>query len=257
MPTEKKARELAHLRQFQQVVHNAPKGEPIVGERPDFTIPTADGLMGIEVTEYVRPHIPNPSLSVDRPLQEQDSLKNRIVARAQEIFDAQGSSRLRVQVLFRPRHPVDKKDVEATAVALALLIASLPHTADDNQRFEPTREFPFPAPVSIIFARIVGHERNATWEVVAAGLVRPLSPDDLLAIIRKKESKLEGYRRDLTKIWLLIVKDYRTRASYAELTEAARLHSYRTTFDRVYLLDVFSGECTALPVEPHHGLPAA
>lgn len=224
-----------------------------MGERPDFTLPTVDGHIGLEVTEYFQPHVPNPSLSVDRPLQEQDGLKDRILARAQQIFEAQYSERLRVQVLWRPRQVIDKKDVESISVALAELAASLPVTAADNRRFTSTQDLQFPDPITTIFARLIGPELSSLWQVIGAGLVRPLSPDNLLCIIRDKEKKLKGYRAGLAATWLLIVMDWWTRASYAELTPAAREYVYETAFDRVFFLDVFRNESASLLVQSGRG----
>jgi hypothetical protein len=229
----------------------------LIGERPDFSLPTADGHIGLEVTEYFRPHVPNPSLSADRPLQEQDGLKDRILARAQQIFESKHSERLRVQVLWRPRQVIDKKDVEAISIALASVAASLSVTADEHRRFTSTQDLQFPDPVTTIFARRIGPEFCSPWEVVAAGSVCPLAPDDLLSIIRDKERKLKGYRAGLAAIWLLIVMDWRTRASYAEFTDVAREHVYETAFDRVFVLDVFRNTSTSLRVQSGRGDSAA
>jgi hypothetical protein len=84
-----------------------------------------------------------------------------------------------------------------------------------------------------------------------------LAPDDLLVIIRDKEKKLKGYRTGLAATWLLIVMDWWTRASYAELTDAARGHVYETAFDRVFFLDVFRNESTSLRVQSGRGDSAA
>lgn len=240
----KKERELAHLRRFQRVVAESPQGDPLIGERPDFVLPSPDGLVGIELTEYFRPHVPGL-----RPLQEQDSLKNAFVNHAKRSYENKFDSRLRVQVLFRPRHDIYRKHLSGLAERLADTLGQLALTPDEHRMFVSTKEIRFPEPVSTIFARIVSTEDVSRWEVVAAGSVRPLSPDDLSAIIEEKDNKRLRYRGDISEVWLLIVQDWWSRASYAELTVAAQEAVYRTGFKRVYFLDVFRGHCTELHVE--------
>ncbi len=251
----KKERELRHLRLFQRLCPEAPQSSPESGERPDFTFSASSGRVGIEVTEYFRPHRPNPNLRVSRPLQEQDALKNRVVARAKELCELNYGIRARVQLLFRSLEVVDGRQIESLASAISELIGTLP-LSSEHQRYAPSRELRFPSPLTTVFAQTVPADREPFWEVVAAGSVRLLTPADIRSLVRTKEEKLVQYRRDLSEIWLLIAQDYWSRASYAELSDEAVREVYQSHFHRVFFLRVFQSECVDLPVA-HLGFPPA
>jgi hypothetical protein len=252
----KKEREVRYVRLFQRLRADAPQAEPSPGERPDFTIAIPGGIVGLEVTEYYRPHVPNPNLRHSRPLQEQDALKNQIAERAQELFSAKFDRRVRVQLLFRPLDIVDGREVEELATAIADLVGSLP-LIEEHVRFVPSREHSFPRQLTTVFAQVVAPDRYSYWEVVAAGSVVLLEPAHIIAIVLDKDSKLRNYRRDLAEAWLLIVQDYWSRASYAELSPEALNTIYESGFARIYFLRVFQSECVSLAVRQRISPPAA
>jgi hypothetical protein len=244
----KKERELRYIGLLQRLSPISPRSQAEPGERPDFTFAEPTGRVGVEVTEYYRPHVPNPNLSYNRPLQEQDALRDRIIGRARDLFAQRFGRPVRVQALFRPADVVDGRQVESLAASIAELVGTLPLSAE-HQRFAPSQETPFPSPLTTLYAQTISPDRASTWEVVAAGAMRMLDPGHVLAIIREKEAKLSQYRGDLAEMWLLIVQDYWSRASYGDLSEEARSTVYSTHFHRVLFLRVFQSECVNLEVE--------
>ena len=74
-----KNRERYYLEALRAALPEVPAGEPLEGEPPDFILQGDDGTLGIEITAF---HLPTPD--GQRPYQERQSLKDRIVHRVSE-----------------------------------------------------------------------------------------------------------------------------------------------------------------------------
>jgi hypothetical protein len=91
-----KARERWYVERLQTALPDFPLGDIHSSETPDFTVDTQRGLLGIEVTVL---HLPPPSGK--RPHQEQQSLKDHVVALANRRHAEEGGPALYVWVHFR------------------------------------------------------------------------------------------------------------------------------------------------------------
>jgi len=96
-------------------------GEPLEAEPPDFILQGDDGTLGIELTAF---HL--PTLDGQRPYQERQSLKDRIVQLAERIHHDAGGPALYVMVHFNDHMELDKKDIQPLANAIAASVLNRP-----------------------------------------------------------------------------------------------------------------------------------
>lgn len=237
----KKLREYHQFEIFRKICGSGPSGMACVQELPDFVVRQGGGYIGIELTQYFK-----PTVHGRRPLQEQHSLQAMLVDRAKHLFEETTGDRLRVDVLFRPRISIDKRQAIELASTLAGFVQNCAIT-DIHQRFDPWHAGPGLRPVAAVYARKCNVGLRSLWRIATAGAVRPLMPADIQATIASKEADIPRYDRRATENWLVIILDG-SAASFAELTESARVSEYRTAFNQLHLLDIAGNRCTDLTV---------
>ena len=106
----KKEKERWYLDRFLELLPSTPYSEVIAGERPDFVIQGQQGAVGVELTELHRA-VPEGVT----PVQVQEAMRERVVARAQELFCATDKAPLYASVLFSESKLIGKANVEPLA----------------------------------------------------------------------------------------------------------------------------------------------
>src|SRR5688572_28992801 len=125
-----KDRENRQLTLLRALIPEFPSGAIEPSESPDFIVRNGSAATGIEFTEF---HLP-PSGS-DRPHQEIQALKERIVATAHRIHSEAGGPPLYVSVFFRGSSSLTKSAVRplAEAVYRAVRQAVVPPFPEDSR----------------------------------------------------------------------------------------------------------------------------
>jgi hypothetical protein len=109
-----KLRERFYLDLLRRALPEIPADVPEEPEPPDFLFRTGNGSLGIEFTLF---HLsPAPG---QRPHQERQSLKDRIVSLAQRLHQEAGGPALYVGVYFNENYAIDKKDTARLAREIA------------------------------------------------------------------------------------------------------------------------------------------
>ena len=228
-----KNRELVHLEHFRQVCPVFPQGEIEQAESPDFLVRRDSGLLGIEHTEIFQPGLPHGA-----SLQAQDSLAQRAVCRARELWKQAIGRPLFVQILFNPRVNITKRRVDAVARAIARVVEETSIEPGEHMTLKrnPITRVSFPREVVFIFIRrpLADRDQEDRWCCSSSGFVPSLSPQDIQNVLDKKESKLRNYLLKCPEVWLLIVADALRVPKTVDLSEPALLHCYTTRFDRVF-----------------------
>jgi hypothetical protein len=220
-----------YVAQLRTAVSDFPLGEVVPGESPDFIVRSDKRTVGIEVTAF---HL--PPAAGERPHQEQQSLKDRVVDQARRLHTDAGGPGLYVSVYFGDPVLITKRGARefADAVASIVLETSVPASFDEPVMTVPWHRLP-PGIVGIsIRASIDGRDR--LWSAHAGGWVAPVQPQHIEAVIQRKHGMLSVAKSKCSEVWLVIVNDDFSKAAPVELTEAAARHSYEHAFDRLLWL---------------------
>jgi hypothetical protein len=240
---KKKQRERAILDEFRKVCPDFPPGEIIDCESPDFLLPSTDGTIGFEVTEYIRGQTPRGG----SPLREREKFREKVVLRAQKLFEQRCIVPLNVIVHWLSR-PTPKANPEFLAASIADLVAA--HVPTDTYQkmrldavaLEGTRIED--QVLSISIWRLRPTARNG-WAVMGGAFVG-IPPDELQTAIDGKKAKVAPYRLKCDRVWLIIAAGLVHISSHAEIHEEDLDHVFLTPFDRVFFYDWATSRCVSL-----------
>ena len=227
----KKTRELIHLEHFKEIFPFFPEGEIEKTEKPDFIVHAPHKHLGNEHTEMFQPGDPH-----GESMQAQDSLAQRVVDKANQLYLQNNSQPLLVQILFKPRGIMGKQDVQRIAKMVVHLIEETPIEAGSPNTLRRTRENSEYFPKEIAMVHVYSHPngKENRWVCSSIGFVPQLASEQLQEKIDKKEQKLDSYISKCSEVWLLIVADDLRIPSSVDLTMLAATHHYITRFDRVF-----------------------
>jgi hypothetical protein len=234
--TTKKEVERWQLERFKEVWPAFPKGPIIESEGPDFLVEHDGRLVGVELTQFFREPAPG-----EGPRQEQEQLRRRIVTRAQELFGQRGGPPLAVGVFFSQYQTLSKGDVQPLAMSLADYIASLGVPPESRAVVDAADDEHSSLPEA--FTRLhVGRFDVLTepsWAAPDAGYITDADPGHLQRIVDGKNDLVPTYRAKADELWLVIVAHGFAISSTVTMGADALSSTYRSAFDRVFLLQSF------------------
>src|SRR3954447_22386798 len=100
--TQNEREQYSHILRFKESFSDFPEGIICFDDNPDVLIKTQEGFWGIEHTRLNC-----------RVLKEQESLEQRIVDRAKEIYESSGGPPLYVTALFDSKIRLGVKDIDS------------------------------------------------------------------------------------------------------------------------------------------------
>ncbi len=112
MPLNKKDVELHYFQRFKVLLEPFPSGSILPTEEPDFLVIGTARIIGIELTELHREELPDRN-----PLQATESMRRRVVTRAQEIYVEFGLPPVLCKIFMHDSH-IQKNEVEPLAKAI-------------------------------------------------------------------------------------------------------------------------------------------
>lgn len=227
-----KQRERWYLEQLRQTVDDFPEGAIDLGESPDVIVSSSSKRVGIEITAF---HLPPPP--GERPHQERQSLKRRVVQQAFELHTQAGAPALYVKVHFGDVRVLRKETVRELAKALAAAVqrAQVPLSLADGWILLPYSELPETIVSVRIAASVDGNDR--LWSADDGGWLAPVLPHHIEEVIAAKRTMFETARRRCDEVWLAIVNDAFIGAAQAELSDDAASHAYSHPFARLLWLE--------------------
>lgn len=221
-----KEQERWYLNRFATACPDFPPGEPISHENPDFLVESLSSMIGIELTRYfVRP------AEGERPRQEQENLRSRIVSRAREVLASRDTRRLHVNVQFDFESNLHTRDIDRVAQYLA---GSVEQSSVKQGSFEVI-ESDLPPEVLHVMVWRSKALTDSYWHADDIASTPEVSPEEVQAIIANKEPRLIDYRTSAEKNWLVIVADGSELSSHVDWPAQTLDHVYDSAFDRVYL----------------------
>lgn len=225
-----KDRERRYLSLLRRCVE-LPPGESAEAEPPDFLLGEAPDRLGIELTEY---H--HPASNGVPPFQEVQSLKWRIVERAERIYSELGGPALYLTAFFGPHGRLTKRAVPRIAqdLAEAVLAVRMPSSLQEGSVEIPWDLLPDEIAKAWAHASIDGMDR--LWQPDHTGWVAAISPEHVQAALDRKQRIVPVARRRCDMLWLVVVHNF-TRGAPCELSAEAVSATYTSSFDRVLWLD--------------------
>lgn len=199
-------------------------------EAPDFIIRVNSRLIGVEVTELFISHDRSSN-----PIQTQESISSRIVAAAQQLYQASGGPPAHITVCFGPGEDLRRLNRDRTAKALAAFVHGL--NLSEWQRFDWVSEEldgPLPNEVSFVHALGVPSFDMAHWSVARAGWVAPLAAISLQARVDEKAKRLPTYQDTMAENWLLIVADAMNPSQLIEAKDDFNPRAVSSPFARTF-----------------------
>jgi hypothetical protein len=228
MPSE--IRERHYLAQLRSCLP-LPSGRAEKQEPPDFLLGDPPRRVGIELTEYHHP----PS-SGERPFQEVQTLKARVVALAERLHAQAGGPALYVRCTFGRHGRLTKERVKPIAQTLAGAVLShhVPLSVEEPDVMVSRSLLPQEIAQAHVFGSLDGEDR--LWTADHGGWVAPVRPSDVQREIDRKRRIVEAARMKCQELWLVIVYDW-CRAAPCKLSSEAQEAEYIHPFDRVVWLD--------------------
>jgi hypothetical protein len=227
--------ETQHLQHFIEIYPDIPSGKKEFKDSPDLRILAENEIIGIEHTQIIN--------EKEVGGKAHEVLEERIVRKAQDIFEQENLTPLYVYTHFSKGTKLFKDKVNKIAYSLAMLVLdNLPEKG--QHKFIECWQLPYEFPPEISSVHIWWFEKETTplWAVPRAGMVPDLTSNLIQNIIQRKETLLQKYRKSCDKVWLLIVADGFTPVGHWIVTDDTLNTEYITNFGRVILFENFSGK---------------
>jgi len=199
-------------------------------EAPDFVVQVNGRLVGIEVTELF--------VSQDshgNTLQAQEAISSRIVAKAQELYQASGAPPAHITICFAPN--CDFRNLNRNKVSQQLCNWASELKLSLWQRVDWRPDEPHDLlsdEISFIHALGVPCFSMAHWSVASAGWVAPLTSASLQARIDAKAERLRRYSTVTADVWLLVVADSMRPSSLIEAKPKFEIQTIVSPFSRTF-----------------------
>ena len=241
--SDKKQKERAQLEQLRSLIADFPVGEVIGDEEPDFLI-RGERTVGIELTELHR--LPAAGQA---PAQETQSLHERAIRRASDVYVAAGHPP--VECNFQFREPVSKADVPRLAQVLADLVARIRPEMDEQCSEEFTwdnRDY-FPEVLTYVSVRRYPAIEKTFFGAAGPAPAVPLRVEDVKRVVQAKEGKIPSYRQRCDEVWLVIVVDSEFTSTWFHGDDGSLDSPVGSRFSRILLLSRIGGTVRAMRVE--------
>lgn len=220
--------------EFKAVLPDFPEGNISSEERenPDFIVKRSTGRLGIEVTQLFR-DVPDGK----RPMQEQESLRQRVLNAAHAMYDGQAGPAIWVSVHFSTSVNLTKQRAPQLGEQIARLVLSSLPAPDDSTALEEqgNEQEKFPEEVSLISIRRRSFLTKSSWSDPVAEFVPECQPNAVQSVIDDKNGRYSDYQKEADEVWLLIVADGGNHSSWMDLSESVNMHRFDCKFDRAFL----------------------
>jgi hypothetical protein len=256
-----KKEEKYHLERFAESFSEFPNGirdyAETSADKPDLMVHAPEGIIGIEHTRLFR----IPDSPAEPIMQEQEALQNRIVTGAHEAYQAAGGRAAYLLVYFDERVPLRQAEVVMYSGKLteAMRFLEIELGSESNSKFlienwKYNQRFPngLPPGIHSIHFNYVTKPGFELWGAARTAFIPSLTQERIQAKIGDKEKRLDDYRTRCNQlgrcyqVWLLIVCDLSAPSSHFDLPNDVRAVSYKSNFDRVFLMKLFSNSILPL-----------
>ena len=236
-PHEKKLFERFLLEQFLAAAQIEAEIVDADNEAPDVIIRVDDELVGVEITELFQ-----SQQGASGSLQGQESLTQKIVARASQLYRESGAQHAHVSVLFSLSSNLRKVYREETASRLATFVQAQALVPGQRVQWKPDYVTDtLPEVINYVHMRGVPEASMAHWSSLSAGWDAPMTHQILQARVDEKAALLPKYAQRVKKNWLLLVSDGAKPSQLFELPTREDALAIVSPFDRTFYFSRFKG----------------
>ena len=245
MAASKKDIEVWRLERFKRFIADFPDGRLEPTEEPDFLVHCESRVIGIELTDLHRVTRPGQV-----PQQASEAMRNRVAARANELYDARNQPPAQVTLFLNDRVHIKKAEVEHFAAELVDLVSdNIPAANSSVQVPADWQDFrKLPSILHKVAIRRLDAVTKTFFSAPGATWVASLSREDIVRALKRKEPKLTAYRTCCDEAWLVINADIESMATWFDFDSAPLLESFATAFDRVFVVQHFGGKAHELGI---------
>jgi hypothetical protein len=239
--TAKDDKEWKHFEMFRRLLSDFPAGDVRKIDPPaaDFLVDTPHGPLGIELARII-----------NAPRREQEMLRNAAVDAARLEFMQRGLPVVHAS-FFWSKKPLPKlSESKQLGQALADFVeAHIPRseTAHLKLEWEELRAAGLDGLLSFVHIHRIPGISTLSWgspDAEWVGTHSALVPE----LVAKKMKKLPEYRRFCSEVWLLLIADGEELSGMVDEAALAQ-QVLEASFERIYLLEVFSARLYRLPVQ--------
>ncbi|HWN08618.1 MAG TPA: hypothetical protein VNO50_04990 [Pyrinomonadaceae bacterium] len=233
----KKEIERYHLELFRETCPDFPSGTIVDSEEPDFLVENGSATIGIELTEMYR-----EAPESGRPMQASEKLTDGLVEEARSIHDLRGGPVLTVRAEFDLGSKFGKARRSQVASNLAdLVLANCPDIGDEVKLENNYDDLDvFPEEITRIRIQRSPYRSRSLWTAPHAAFIPSMDVGILQERIDEKNKRAAVYRKRTSEIWLVVIYNLSlSLASSFERCSEAFQQTYRSDFDRTFMLDAF------------------
>jgi hypothetical protein len=246
MTASKKKVERWRLEQLRSFISDFPNGVIQPTEEPDFLVNQQGYVLGIELTDLYR----KAELG-QVPEQAAEAMRQRVVARAQQIYCSWQLPPVLASFFLDDRAHIKKPEVDRLARALANLVAR--NVPEPNSTIDVTRKWNNAPELPGVLRSLSVHRMDAVSKTFfsspGATWVVAITREDIMRALSDKEPRYPIYRGKCDEVWLVINSDIEPMSTWFEFDMAVLTEPFSTRFDRVLLVQHFSGKAHELCLE--------
>jgi hypothetical protein len=206
-------------------------------EAPDFLIGIHEGVVGVELTELFTDRV-----SGTVPLQAQESIAQRVVARAGEIYRTSGAQHAHVSVHFSSGSDLRKLNRDQLSAELAAFVQGQALSVGQLVQWRPDYVArPFADVITFLQMLGVPEASMTHWSAPSAGWVAPLTAEVLQARIDEKGAHLPNYSKRAKENWLVLVSDGARPSQFFDPPTREVASAVSSPFDRTFYFARFRG----------------
>ena len=202
-------------------------------EEPDVLLTFGSHSVGVEVTDLYWNH-PRGR----RPRQEQESLRHRVVALAQQLYADRRLPAVDVSIHFNDQFPLDKSAVGPLAARIADWVAGrIPESGGSfSEEYDWLNREYFPEELHQL--RIYRYESitRPRFSAPDADYVPELTTSDVRRVLDRKNPLYGAYLRRCQAAWLVINVNTSRLSMTFDTNDSVAATMYETPFDRVFII---------------------
>jgi hypothetical protein len=237
MTENKKIRERRFLDEFSNNYPEFPEGEIVDSESPDFLIKQKERIVGVEIVDFIRGQ--DKGESADR---RNEVLWQKIADEARKRFEAKSDIPLMVHFFWNNRYTLRQSEISQLADnAVSLIEKSVPEKLFESIRIgnDELDETLLEKVCHFITVCRVRNEKQSLWSFISSGWTE-VQTNEIQHLLDSKNEKVADYLRNCNTVWLIIVADGRYISSNIDITSVAISHTYKTSFEKVFVYDRIS-----------------
>lgn len=210
---------------------------------PDVAVETADGLIGIELTEL------NPKGQLSRKHEEEEE---KVTETARELYDAAGLPPLEVKVCWSGHWGEGTMTrARRTARAKGLKEFVCRHSPEGNSPvfLDADQQAGIDFPEGVHYVSMMRlPDPPSFWGCPRLDWPPGVAVEEVRRAMAKKNGKVRGYRGQYREIWLLMVIGASGPATWGMITGTLRSTRFVSRFHRAFVLGLMDGGFVELDV---------